>query len=47
MNVNPGNIAVVFIGDGYQAALVNYRYLAHGVRASDDIVADMVRAGAW
>ncbi len=28
-------------GDGYQAALVNYRFLAHAVLSTDDVVAAM------
>jgi nicotinamidase-related amidase len=28
-------------GDGYGAALVNYRFLAHGVLATDDVIAAM------
>ncbi len=28
-------------GDGYQAALVNYNFLAHGVVRTDDVVAAM------
>ncbi|WP_199203152.1 hypothetical protein [Mycobacterium sp. shizuoka-1] len=28
-------------GDGYQAALVNFAYLAHAVRYTDEVIADM------
>jgi nicotinamidase-related amidase len=28
-------------GDGYQAAMINYRFLAHGVASTDEIVATM------
>jgi nicotinamidase-related amidase len=33
-------------GDGYAAALVNYRFLAHAVRATDTIVAEMRESAA-
>ncbi len=31
-------------GDGYQAATVNYRFLAHAVAPTSEIVADMTAA---
>ncbi len=31
-------------GDGYAAALINYRFLAHAVRRTDDVVAAMTAA---
>ena len=31
-------------GDGYQAALINYRFLAHAVWSTDEAVAQMTRA---
>ncbi len=32
-------------GDGYQAALINYRYLAHMVPSTDEVL-DLMRRGA-
>ncbi len=28
-------------GDGYEAAMINYRFLAHAVLSTDDVVAAM------
>ena len=32
-------------GDGYEAAIVNYAFLAHAVLTTDDVVVAMQRGG--
>jgi hypothetical protein len=38
VNINRNDTAVVFIDNGYMAALINFAFLAHAVLSTDEVV---------